>query len=466
MTSLWNRFEAEVIGPGNCAHCGTCVGLNPALLAFRDTERGPLPHLARDPAAGDRQALELAWAACPGRGIPFPELFEFLGRPWNHYLLGPHLALFAGHATNEAIRRRAASGGIISRVLMHLLETGRIAGAVVIRQGIPTPESASPVIAVTGDEILASAQSVYSVTPMLVILPQMKNFPGPLAFVGLPEQVSSLRMLQVAGHPAACKVVFTAGPYAGTNMYRGAVRAFLRAQGVSDSIAVEKLAWRAGEWPGYLEVRTADGRVFRAQKFYYNYLIPFFISRYCQITPDFTNETCDLSVGDAWSPRYEARGGGYSVAVPRSPLAREILKELEEAGELALEALSVEAGLAMHGHMLDFKKRGAFLRLEAQRRKGQPVPRFGYRPEAIRFSRRLVEAVISGGFFIGRQRWARRLIQALPLGLVGPVFSLLRRCWKRISRPTKRRGLAGVRFVVEPSPERWRELITSRPTQR
>lgn len=457
----WEKLQKQVIGPGNCMHCGACVGLVPGALRFEETPRGPLPAAIRPPAPEEREAFELAWRVCPGRGVPYPDLFRHRGELPENWLLGPYRMLLTGHAADEAIRRRGASGGVISRVLIHLIESGRVQGAVVLRQGLHTPEAAAPTIATNREEVLAAAQSVYAVTPVLTILPAMEAFPGRLAFVGLPEQVAALRMLQAAGHPAALKVDFVAGPYTGTNMYAGAVRAFLRARGVSERVPIRSLQWRAGEWPGHLRVETADGRVFTAKKFYYNYLIPFYVSRNCQITPDFTNELTDLSVGDAWSPAFEKAGGGHSVIMARSPLAGQVLEELAAAGELRLESIETERALAMHGHMLDFKKRGSFLRLERQRRAGLPVPEYGYRPESIDRARRRVEWVISTAFALGRQRWARWAVGKLPLGLVGPAFDTLRKSWKAASKPTKRRGLAEVRFVIEQDSARWKELVST-----
>jgi coenzyme F420 hydrogenase subunit beta len=458
---LWRRFQGEVIDPGNCTHCGACVGLCPDLLEFGETARGPLPALRAARAADDPSALGLAWAACPGRGVPYPELFRFLGGGGaapGSWLLGPFQAVYTGFATDPAVRRRGASGGVISRVLIHLIESGRVQGAVVLRQGLRRPDVATPTIATTAAEVLAAAESVYAVTPILTILPEMAAFPGRLAFVGLPEHVTALRMLQVARHPAALRVTFIAGPYTGTNMYAGAVRAFLRAQGVADGVAITSLRWRAGEWPGHLRVELADGRVFTARKFYYNYLIPFYASRHCQITPDFTNEAADLSVGDAWAPALERQGGGHSVVVARTDRAQALLDELRQAGALTLEPVEAAQAMAMHGHMLDFKKRGTFLRLDAAARRGAPVPAFGYRPATIPAARRAVEWVIRGVFAAGRQPGARWLAAHLPLGVIGPGFDLLRRAWKGLSKPTKRRGLATTRFVEEASPARWHEL--------
>src|SRR6185436_990028 len=56
---LWNRFEQEVIEPGNCLHCGACVGLAPKLLRFEETQRGPLPVWIGN--EGSDEGLALAW---------------------------------------------------------------------------------------------------------------------------------------------------------------------------------------------------------------------------------------------------------------------------------------------------------------------------------------------------------------------------------------------------------------------
>ncbi|MCZ7666239.1 MAG: Coenzyme F420 hydrogenase/dehydrogenase, beta subunit C-terminal domain [Chloroflexi bacterium] len=41
---------------------------------------------------------------------------------------------------------------------------------------------------------------------------------------------------------------------------------------------------------------------------------------------DFTNELSDISVGDAWHPRYEAQGAGFSVVAARTEKGRRCCK--------------------------------------------------------------------------------------------------------------------------------------------
>ncbi|MBN1563207.1 MAG: coenzyme F420 hydrogenase, partial [Anaerolineae bacterium] len=130
------QLERDVIRPGLCTYCGLCVGLSNGTLTMTDTSCGLLPTCTDAPP----QLPALAYEACPGRRIDYPALNEAIfGAAPENWLTGHVRQMFIGYATDEAIRRRAASGGIITRTLIYLLEQGRIDGAVVVRQGQPQP---------------------------------------------------------------------------------------------------------------------------------------------------------------------------------------------------------------------------------------------------------------------------------------------------------------------------------------
>jgi coenzyme F420 hydrogenase subunit beta len=231
-------------------------------------------------------------------------------------------------------------------------------------------------------------------------------------------------------------------------MYQCSVESFLRSHGVKSINEVTELKYREGEWPGYLQIKLQDGRVLKAEKFYYNYLIPFYITRSSLLAVDFTNELTDISVGDAWHPQYEAMGEGFSVVVARSPQAVALLADMHTAHVVTLEEISLAQTLNMHGHMIDFKKRGTFIRLNWRQKMGKRRPYFGYQPSHMPLSRQLVELVISGIFGLCGTRLARKLVEFMPIGLIGPLFNTLRQSWKNLSKPTKRKGLANVDFDV------------------
>lgn len=447
VNTVWQRLQDEVIAAGLCTHCGACAGLAPGQLQMRQTVNGPLPALV--PGGAGVALDQQAWEVCPGKGVDYPGLVgRLFGRLPENWLIGCFQRVFIGYAGADDVRRAGASGGVITQTLLYLLQTGRIDGAVVVQQGRPAPYLAEPVIAVTREQILAGAQSVYQPVPVNAILGEMAEFNGRLAYVGLPDQVASLRELQRQGHPGAAKVDYVLGPYVGTNMYLEAIASYLRANGVDSLDKIAELKYRDGEWPGYLMIRLHDGRVFKAEKFYYNYLIPFFITQSSLLSVDFTNELTDISVGDAWHPRFEAQGQGFSVVVARTERGETLLQEMAASGAVVLTETSLAEALSMHGHMLDFKKRGAFIRLDWRRKAGRRAPQFGYRPARIPFSRKLVELVISAIFAVCGTRLARKMVEHMPLSVIGPLFNTLRRTWKNLSKPTKRKGLANITFEI------------------
>ena len=163
---------------------------------------------------------------------------------------------------------------------------------------------------------------------------------------------------------------------------------------------------------------------------------------------DFVNEFADLAVGDAWSPKFENLGGGHSIVVTRTKKMEKIISEMISQDLLILKKENALKALDMHGHMLDFKKRGSFIRNKIKKIFGFRSPNNGYYPINIPITRYLVEFIISGIFLLGKLSISRWLISRFPESLVGPVFNNLRLFWKKLSRPTKRKGLAEYKIVL------------------
>ena len=430
-------LERKVIRPGICVGCGACVALAPhGQSRMIATESGIEPEFSPGTSLP-----ALAWTACPGKGIDYPSLYRsHFGSLPADWRVGHIDRLWTGHSADPVIRRNGASGGVTSAVLIHLLETGRIDGAILVRQGIPSPELASWFIARTREEILSCAQSVYVPVSVLDVLPQLP--PGErFAMTSVPEQSAALRALQHAGHAPAKQIHYVLGPYTGTSLDRRAIRSLLRANKVADNDPITSLKWRAGEWPGYLEILTASGREIRSKKVYYNFLIPFYVTQTSLQSMDFANEFTDLSVGDAWSPRFESLGQGFSVVASRTPAMSAVLTEMADAGKLVLEEADPLEASAMHGHMIDFKKRGGYLRNRWREATFRKAPDTGLEPEPIDLPRLLVELVISSIFTICRTPPARWIMEHIPEKILGPLFNNLRLIWKNASKPAKRKGL-------------------------
>jgi coenzyme F420 hydrogenase subunit beta len=441
MSDTWNYLLNEVIKPGLCTQCGSCVGLSQGKLEFKERRAIPTPQLATN----DNELPQTCRLACPARHCSYPDLNKStFGELPNNWLSGRVIKSRIGFSKSENIRRGSASGGAITSILLYLLESRKISGAICLKMGADVPYLAKPVIARTPEEIVACAQSVYSVSPVNTILSEIKENEGPLAYVGLPDQVASIRKLQKENHPSVKNIRYIIGPYVGTQMYFESIRSFLRSNGIKSEHEIVDLKYRAGEWPGKLRIELKNGRILQADKFHYNYLIPFYITSSSLQAVDFTNELTDISVGDAWSPKYEKERKGFSVILSRSEVGENILNNMINGGVLHGEEISIEEALDMHGHMIDFKKRGSFLR--NKRKTVQPF--YGYEPIEISWARKAVERILQIVFCVGGSNLARSAVEKIPLKIVGSCFDLMRKSWKNFSKPTKRKGLKTLKFKL------------------
>jgi coenzyme F420 hydrogenase subunit beta len=423
-----------------CTRCGSCVGLSNGKIEFTDREGRYLP-IIKDELTYD-EAVRINHA-CPGKNFSFPKYnSEFFPLASHfHSYTGSYESLYIGYAKNEKIRGNGASGGILTSVLLYLLEKKLIDGAIVTVMSDEKPWLTKTIIATHPDEIFASAQSKYIITSVNEILEESSNFQGKLAYVGLPAQVQSIRKLQSKKDPSVSNISYVLGPFYGNTLYFSSVRSFLRTYGERDYRLIKNLWFRHGEWPGNMKVEMVSGRSFELKKFHANYLIPFHILKNSLYCTDLSNEFTDISGGDAWAPVYEERGKGFSIVIGRSKKGNDLLNQMIQDGWLELNTLSEEEAISMHSHGYDLKKRGAFIRMKFRKKRGGEIPDFGYSLSDFPISRYLMEAVISSLFVVLGTRPARWMVEQLKPEFVGRIFEKTRNIWKKSTHSIKRKDL-------------------------
>ncbi|MBA7526726.1 hypothetical protein ES705_18896 [subsurface metagenome] len=121
---------------------------------------------------------------------------------------------------------------------------------------------------------------------------------------------------------------------------------------------------------------------------------------------------------------------------------------MKQEGYLALDEKLLEEVLNMHGHMFDFKKRGAFVRMRFRSILGRKIPDYGIQPVRLGLTRYLVEIVIFGSIILCSNRVARWLLGFIPVGFIGRFFNFSRKSWKNMSKPTKRKGLLNQEYKI------------------
>ncbi|WP_306132215.1 Coenzyme F420 hydrogenase/dehydrogenase, beta subunit C-terminal domain [Roseivivax marinus] len=367
--------DLDAVLSGNlCTGCGGCAAVAPDAVTMRMTTAGvlrpdtggrPLPVPARDRVA----------AICPGAGLTL----EGGARP-EHPLLGPYLRISAGHAIDPELRRAASSGGVLSAMLVHLLETGTVA-----RVWQTGPDPARPIAnrtvqSTTANEVKAAAGSRYAPSAPLEGIEDALTSGLRHAFVGKPCDVAALRALaRLDARVNATFPVMLSFFCAGVPSLNGA-RTVLSALGTSEA-ETARFRYRGDGWPGYATATLRDGRAVRmSYADSWGRILSRQVQHRCKLCPDGVGSFADIVCADAWEtddrgyPVFEERDG-LSAAIARTPLGARLLRDAEIAGAIALSPLDPEALVAMQPGQVR-KRRSAAPRLAALRLARQPAPVF------------------------------------------------------------------------------------------
>ena len=374
---------------------------------------------------------------CPGIGLNRQSLFDHSVKA--DPFIGPIHSCYVGFSNNEIQRLSSSSGGVLTEIAAYLLEKKFVDG---IAMPIPTDSSeADHEYEIVTDIrlIRESSQSIYRKVSISSFINKLSEFNGSVCFIGLPDQVAALSF-KYFNHHLRTKIKYKIGPMVGI-MMDGDVIDFLPKL-FRNSSGINKLRWREGEWPGYLLIQFSDGKEYKLTKFYYNYLLPFFCSYESLMSDDFSNELTDISVGDAWSPKYESLGKGWSLVTSKSQKGDNLLKTLSNDGIINLDPIDVSEAISMHAHMLDFKKRGSYFRIKILKFLNFSTPK-NYSPSPLFSVRRYaIEIIILFIVLMCRTKLFRFILLKTDQKLLGRIFSFSRLKWKQLTKKTKREGMS------------------------
>ena len=228
MKTFFNLVQ-EVQKPGLCHHCGGCVtfctAINYGALEMGEDGKPRYKDIEKCIECG------LCYSICP----EISELDEETKRQvaWSAPM-GRILGTTVSRARHPEVRARATDGGVVTALLLHLFDLGRIDGAIVSRP--VGPFQRQPWLATSREEILEAAgfhfdtshgpslfSEAYSTfSPSIVELEDVaRQRLNRVAFVGTPCQINSLRRMEVLGIVPSGTIKFHLGLFCTGNFHFG-----------------------------------------------------------------------------------------------------------------------------------------------------------------------------------------------------------------------------------------------------
>jgi coenzyme F420 hydrogenase subunit beta len=338
----FSNLIQDVQKPGLCHRCGGCVtfctAVNYGALEL-DSEGHP------------RYADEAKCIACGLCYSICPEIDELDEETKSNLAwqapIGRIIDTSILRATDTKIRKKATDGGVVTALLLHLLSSGRIDGAIVTKQ--TGPFIREPFLATSKNEILNAAgfffdtsQGMKSFGDYYLTYSQIREF-EPLirkglqrvAFVGTPCQIRSVRRMQTLNIVPSDTIKFFLGLFCSGNfVFAKKQQEKLSQIGGFDMADVGKINIKEN-----LVVHLKDGNTISIMLEELEFMKRFA----CYFCPDYSAEFADVSFGGIGSEE------GWTTVITRTPIGRAIMADarskhaVEEGAQTKIHQLQREA---------------------------------------------------------------------------------------------------------------------------
>ena len=377
------KILADVVDWRLCIGCGACAYICPdARVQLVDFfAEGIRPVVA----AGDCRDCVLCLDVCPALHTDFElEATPTRSRPGNEPApdadvtkdWGQVLGVWEGHASDEEIRFKGSSGGILTAVAVYCVEQAGMHGVLHTGQDPADPIRNRTRLSRTRSEVLAVTGSRYSPASVCDGLGLVEGAPSPCAIIGRPAEIAAVRNAARLRPELDRNVgVILSFFCAESPSTRGTVE-LLENLGV-DPASVRDLRYRGHGWPGHFApTRAGDAEPCRKMTYRQSWA---FLQAYrpwsVQLWPDGSGELADISCGDPWYEAPDGKNPGFSLVVARTARGCEIIEAAMAAGYLSLKPAE-RWKLAKSQPGLLAKKGSIWGRRLAMRLFGLPIARF------------------------------------------------------------------------------------------
>ena len=261
-------------------------------------------------------------------------------------LYGPLLEpVQTGHALDDEVRKKSSSGGVITAVLLYLLDHKVIDAVLHVGKDRSDPTRNAVFLSRTREDVIRNSGSRYSPSSVLAELSSALKASSALAVVGKPCDIAGVRNY-LEGRPGdQAKVIITISFMCMGLPSFNATRQLLGELNPTGE-PITDFWYRGNGWPGEMTVCTDKNQFRRSYESAWQTLgraTPF----RCKICPDGFGELADFSSGDAWfakdcGPSFENANDGRSFVFVRTPVGQELVNAAAAAGYLVLNSYDIQ----------------------------------------------------------------------------------------------------------------------------
>ena len=373
----------NVVDGDFCTGCGACAYATNSSMTINSY--GEYIPILSD--VGNSSA-EIAEKVCPSL---HPELNEtvlgkdlFKGYSNFSDKIGAYEQCFAGFVKEDTFRTNGTSGGFGTWVAAELLRLGKIDGVIHVkeakRDGIESPFYKYQ-ISETLTELKSGSKTKYHVVELSEVLNELRNKSGKYLFVGVPCLVKSLRRIQLVDKDVKDKIPYTIALVCGHFKSINWSLSLAWGKNISpnnvsniqyrtkgESIPARAYVFKAFNKNGSVIQENAGnvvGGKFNAGAL----MVPA-----CDFCDDVVGETADITIGDAWIPKYEVDDRGTNLLIVRNPELVKIINAAHSEERVHVTEISGEEAISSQSGGFRQRRDGLSYRLKKKKDAGLWFP--------------------------------------------------------------------------------------------
>lgn len=320
-----------------CIGCGACAYAceRDAISLHNFIHEGIRPVVDDSKCADCKDCL----SSCPSFETDFAQLFPKEVKPTNFEKnWGRNCGIWEGYATDEEIRFKGSSGGVLTALTLYCLEEKSMGGVLHIGQDPQDPSLNSTRLSKSKKELVDACGSRYAPASVCDSLHLVEQSNQPCAIVGKPAEISAVRNSMKLRPELAKNVGVTFSFFCAESPSTGGTHSLLKKLSVEPSNLAD-LKYRGSGWPGHFApVRKGESepaaKLTYAESWAY---LQSFRPWSTHVWPDGSGELADISCGDAWYEQPDGKNPGNSIIIARTERGREIVQGAIKAGYVTLE---------------------------------------------------------------------------------------------------------------------------------
>lgn len=340
-----------------CTGCGICESACPNNAISTKVENGRFIPYINSKLCLNKKGCQRCYEVCPGIGCNLIELSKQLQSETSHedQYIGKYEKCFVGYSNNRDLRYHAASGGLVTQMLIWLLKTGRIDGAVVTAFDNTQPLMVRTYIATNCDELIQAKGSKYAPVTLNKVAKMIKEAKGTrYAITGLPCHIQGLRKQALKDKILRDKIVAYFGLYCSCGRTFYLTDFILKERKIKQN-ELTYFAYRDEGCLGFMVAKYIsktskkdmsntifEENIYRERyQSYFHPLRSFFIPKRCLFCIDHYARLADISFGDIHIKPYIEDKIGINSVVVRTPKMLNWLLEAQKDKAIYLENLDV-----------------------------------------------------------------------------------------------------------------------------